>query len=54
MFPGNGYPGVTNFQVLLALASFIPTPASRDFFHLYLAVDLRDAKVMNIEFKRFR
>ena len=54
MFSRNGYPGVTNFQVLLALASFIPTPASRDFFRLRLAVDFGDAKVVDIELKGFR
>jgi hypothetical protein len=37
--------------VLLALASFIPTPASRDFFAQNSAVGFGDAEVMDIEFK---
>ena len=45
----NGYPG-NEFSSASCISSFIPTPES-GFFHLYPAVDPRDAKVMNIEFK---
>ena len=39
--------------MLLALASLLPTPASRDFFHLSLAIGFSNAKVMNIKLKGF-
>ncbi|AHE43810.1 capsule synthesis regulatory protein B [Klebsiella pneumoniae subsp. pneumoniae Kp13] len=54
MFQRIGFPGVTNFQVLLALASLIPTPASRDFFRLPLTVGFTGAEIVNIEFECLR
>ena len=54
MFQRIGFPGVTNFQVLLALASLIPTPASRDFFRLPLAVNFTGAEIVNVELKCLR
>ncbi len=54
MFQRIGFPGVTNFQVLLALAEFDPDSCESGFFRLPLTVGFTGAEIVNIEFECLR